>query len=146
MDLACPKCASSEVRKLSLIYNEGLSTINTQSMSAGSAFGSGGGMAFGTSSTSTTGRQQTALSKEAAPPAKKLWPLWAALGGILALMGIGGLRHSVFEGALYIGMAAYSIQRALRGREFNTAVLPGLLAKWNASFLCNRCGEKFVAA
>jgi len=56
MNLTCPKCTSTEVRKLSLIYNEGLSIINTVSQGTGAAFGSGGGMAFGSTSTSTTGR------------------------------------------------------------------------------------------
>ena len=64
----------------------------------------------------------------------------------MGLMGFGTLRHPGIESILYIGIAVYAIQRALRGREFNSAVLPGLLTKWNASFMCNRCGEKFVAA
>jgi hypothetical protein len=67
-NLACTKCGAVEVRRLSLIYQEGLSTINTQSQTMGSSFG-GGGAAFGSASTHTTGQQQTALSKQASPPA-----------------------------------------------------------------------------
>ena len=116
MDLACPKCTSTEVRKLSLIYNEGLSMVNTVSHGSGAAFGSGGGMAFGSTSTSTTGRQQTALSQQ----------------GLGTLVGLG--------------LTILAVRFAISGRQFNYGVHPGLMQKWDQSFMCNRCGAHFVAA
>src|SRR5687768_14633126 len=37
-NLACAKCGSAEVRRLSLIYQEGLAIINTSSQTSGAAF------------------------------------------------------------------------------------------------------------
>lgn len=146
MDLACPKCSSPEVRKLSLIYNEGLSIINTVSHGTGAAVGSGGGMAFGSHSSHTTGRQQTALSKQAAPPDKKHWILWGTVAVICGFFALSSLAHPGLGLLFSIGLVALAVRFALKGREYNNDVHPGLLARWEQSFLCNRCGEKFVAA
>jgi hypothetical protein len=146
MELACPKCSSPEVRKLSLIYNEGLSIINTVSHGSGVAVGAGGGMAFGSHSSQTTGRQQTALSKQAAPPGGKHWILWSSCAAIFGLMSLSSLAHPGFGLLVMIGITAAAVRFALKGKEYNAEVLPGLLARWEQSFMCNRCGEKFVPA
>ena len=144
MNLACPKCGASEVRKLSLIYDEGRSTIQTQSQSVGVGFG-GGGMGVGTASTSTVGHQQSALSKQAAPPAKRMWPLWAAGAVIVGLMAFGSLRHPDLSSLLMIAFVAWAVRSALKGRDFNANVYPGLLERWKRSWMCNRCGDMFAA-
>jgi hypothetical protein len=146
MTLACPKCTSAEVRKLSLIYNEGLSIINTVSQGSGMAVGSGGGMAFGSHSSHTTGRQQTALSKQAAPPNKRHWILWSSSAAIFGLITLGGLSHPSVGTFFTLGITALSVHFALAGKKYNAEVHPGLLARWEQSFMCNRCGEKFVPA
>ena len=146
MDLACPKCSATEVRKLSLIYNEGLSLINTVSHGTGAAVGSGGGMAFGSHSSHTTGRQQTALSKQAAPPEKRHWILWSCCAAVCGLVALSGLSHPGFGTLVGIGLTVVSVRFALKGKEYNAQVLPGLLQRWDQSFMCNRCGESFVPA
>jgi hypothetical protein len=144
LTLACPKCGASEVRKLSLIYDEGRSTIRTQSQTVGAGF-SGGGMGFGSASTSTTGQQQTALSKQAAPPARKMWLLWGAVAVVSGFMALGGLRHPGFGTLVLIAIVAWAARSAMRGREYNATVHPGLLERWQRSWMCNRCGDMFAA-
>jgi hypothetical protein len=146
MSIACPKCTSTEVRKLSLIYNEGLSIINTQTTSFGSGVSSGGGMAFGSSSGSTTGHQQTMLSKQAAPPSKKHWILWSCFAVFCGMMGLSGLSHPGIGNLFGIGLAVLGVRFALAGKKYNAEVLPGLFQRWEQSFMCNRCGERFVPA
>jgi len=146
MSYSCPKCASSEVRKLSLVYNEGLSTINSQSFSAGSMAGSGGGMGWGTASTATVGRQQSALSKQAAPPPRKAWLFWGFVAGLFGLMGVSSLAHPGISTLVCLGIAAWSVRQFLSARAYNATVHPDLLQRWERSFLCNRCGEMFVPA
>ena len=146
MNLACPKCASTEVRKLSMIYNEGLSIINTQTTSFGSGVTSGGGMAFGSSSGATTGQQQTMLSKQAAPPSKKHWILWTGFAAFCGLVGISGLTHPGVGNLVGIGLAVMGARFAIAGKKYNEEVHPGLFQRWEQSFMCNRCGERFVPA
>lgn len=146
MDLACPKCNTSEVRKLSMIYNEGLSIINTVSHGSGAAVGSGGGMAFGSHSSHTSGRQQTALSKQAAPPDKKHWILWSTGAAICGFMALGSLSHPGFGLLVSVGLTALCVKFALSGKKYNAEVHPDLMQRWDQSFMCNRCGERFVPA
>jgi hypothetical protein len=142
--LACTKCGSAEVRRLSLIYNEGLAIINTTSASSGVAFG-GGGAAFGSSSTSTTGTQQTALSKQAAPPRKKHTILWAILAGVLGFLALGGLADLSFSVIVFAALAALAGRMSLKAKAYNATKFPEEYANWERSFMCNRCGQVFAA-
>jgi len=146
MNLTCPKCTSTEVRKLSLIYNERRSIINTVSQGTGAAFGSGGGMAFGSTSTSTTGRQQTALSRQAAPPGKKHWILWSTAAFFCGFYALASIAHPGLGTLVALGLTILSVRFAMSGRQFNNEVHPGLMQQWDQSFMCNRCGAHFVAA
>jgi hypothetical protein len=143
-NLACTKCGSAEVRRLALIYNEGLAIINTSSQTSGAAFGSGGGASFGSASTRTTGTQQTALSKQASPPAKKHTILWAIAAGIMGLIALSGLSDFSLSVLVFAGLAAFSGQMSLKAKAYNAATFPELYARWERSFMCNRCGETFV--
>lgn len=142
--LGCPKCASAEVRRLSLIYQEGLSTINTNSSTVGGGFG-GGGAAFGSASTHTTGRQQTALSRQAAPPAKKHTIAWGTLGVVCGFVGLGSLSSPGLGTLIWIALAVVAARFALQAKKYNAEVYPGLHQRWEQSFMCNRCGEVFAA-
>lgn len=73
MEYKCPHCDSNDVKKLSLIYEQGTTTISvtTKSNTLGVGMlsddiGAGVGMSSGTS----TGIQQTALSQRITPPQK----------------------------------------------------------------------------
>lgn len=146
MNLACPKCTSAEVRKLSMIYSEGLSTISAMSTGSSSGFSSSGSVGFGTHTTHTSGRQQTALSKQAAPPEKKHWILWSSAAAISGLIALGGLSHPSFWTLVFAGLTVLSVKNAISGKAYNAEVLPGLMQRWEKSFMCNRCGETFQPA
>ena len=143
-NLACTKCGSAEVRRLSLIYNEGLAIINTTSNTSGAAFG-GGGASFGSASTRTTGTQQTALSKQAAPPRKKHTILWGMLAGILGLVTLSGLSDFSFSVIVFAALAVLAGRMSLKAKEYNMTKFPELYATWERSFMCNRCGQMFAA-
>ena len=143
--LACTQCGSAEVRRLSLIYQEGLAIINTRSQGSGVAFGSGGGAAFGSTSTHTTGTQQTALSKRAAPPAKKHTILWAIAAAFVGFLTIGGLAKFSFMTLVFGGLTYLAVTQMLKAKAYNAAVFPTQYAQWERSFMCNRCGATFAS-
>jgi hypothetical protein len=142
-NLACTKCGTEEVRRLSLIYEEGLAIINTRSQSSGAAFG-GGGASFGSASTHTTGTQQTALSKKAAPPTKRHTILWGIAAGILGMIALSGLTSPSFGLLIWAGLAAFAARMTLQAKAYNAMVFPDAHARWQRSFMCNRCGEVFA--
>ncbi len=149
MELACPKCTSGEVRKLSMIYKEGLSIITTRTQSAGSGMAvGGGGVAFGSGrgSATTTGKQQTALSKEASPPGKKHAILWSIAAVIMGIWTLSSFFPISLGSLLLLGATVLAGRFALKGFQWNKEEYPGLYARWEQSFMCNRCGEVFVLA
>jgi hypothetical protein len=66
----CPNCHSSEWRLAKLIYENGLTSVNTSTSSTGVGVGHNGvGVGIGLSETS--GSHQTELSRRAAPPTRR---------------------------------------------------------------------------
>src|SRR5437899_8303056 len=88
MDLRCPKCSSTDLKRVSLAYQEGLFRVDTRTRMLGFLFASGGPDVMVGRST-TGGVQQSALSKSLAPPTK--WSylkliLWSATISFVALV------------------------------------------------------------
>src|SRR5882672_11263071 len=88
MDLRCPKCSSSDLKKVSLAYQEGLIHVDTRTRMLGLLFASGGPDVLVGRAT-TRGVQQTALSKSLVPPTK--WSylklvLWSVAISFVALV------------------------------------------------------------
>lgn len=141
MSLACPRCSNPNVRRLSLIFQEGTSHIQTST--AGVATASGGGWGVGTAA--TTGRQQTLLSLGASPPTRMTMggAVAATLFGVLLILGgISDPGGMLVVGLLFAGIGGYRVKRAM---DYNRNVYPGLLDTWQNTFLCNRCGDRFVS-
>ena len=81
MDLQCPNCKSTDLKKVSLAYQEGFQRISTRTRLRGVVVGSDGpDMVVGRAT--TKGIQQTGISKALSPPKKwsyvKLFG-WSAL-------------------------------------------------------------------
>lgn len=141
LDLTCPKCKSENTQKLSSIVDGG--TSHSQSHSVGSVGGSiGGSPSYGVTSSTTNTRTQSMLAKKLGAPAKKptfllilgfgflmlvVWGMFGKFVGLLLAAGLGFLAYTLFT----------------KNTAYNTAVLPGLLEEWNASFYCHRCENVF---
>ncbi|HEU0076578.1 MAG TPA: hypothetical protein VFQ76_02950 [Longimicrobiaceae bacterium] len=139
--LHCPKCGSEHVRRLSLIYREGLAVVNTGT--AGVAMGMGTDrVAVG--GAKTAGTQQSLASMGAAPPEE------LSLGGpvIMILVGVvlflAGLQGSVVAAVIGAVVAAGGGMWARNASHFNDHVYPKLHQQWEASYSCTRCAEVFV--
>src|SRR5467141_3075156 len=88
MDLRCPNCESTNLKKVSLAYEEGVYHIDTRTGVRGLLFaGWGPGVLVGRAT--TRGSQQSALSKRLCPPSK--WSfvklvLWSGVVTLIALV------------------------------------------------------------
>src|SRR6266849_1395469 len=69
VELRCPFCESSELKRVSLVYQEGLAHVKTRSRLLGFVFGEGGIDLVAGRATSR-GKQQTELSRILKPPVK----------------------------------------------------------------------------
>lgn len=137
--LHCPKCGSEHVRRLSLIFREGLAVVNTGTTGVGMG---GDGIAVG--GARTGGTQQSLASIGAAPPEKR--PMGGPVAMIAAalvalLVGASGSAGALFFGvvlAVLGGMWAYG------SSHYNSQVFPALHGQWERSYSCTRCAEVFA--
>ncbi len=143
--MACPSCKSDEWKLCSLVHKEGLSKIKTQT--SGSAVGASGsgGLAFGVGSARTSGSQQTALSKEAAPPQGFIVTTILALVAIVLVCGgyFFGDENSYPPGMFYtaallcVGGIFFFFPR--EKKKYSSAK-----AAWKVSRMCQRCGTRYL--
>lgn len=146
MDFVCPSCQSDNIQRLSVVYEGGLSDINTKTK--GTALGLGrGGIGVGVGASKTTGTSQTAASKRAAPPAKKgyLKPLLGIFGIFIVLSMFLG-KSEILGALMGIGWLVASAGWVYHAFQYNAKIWPPLKATWDSSFLCNRCNEMFDLA
>ncbi len=145
MDFACPSCKSANIQRLAVVYESGLSNINTKSRATGIGIGIDG-LGVGAGGSKTTGTSQTAASQRAAPPAKKryLKPLLLIFGGFVILSLFMGGKNAIITGTVNIGYLLASVGWIVHAFQYNANVWPPLKATWDNSFLCNRCNEMFA--
>jgi hypothetical protein len=149
MDLRCPHCKSTDLKKNSLAYQEGRFRVDTRTRLRGVVVGEGGpDMVVGRAT--TRGVQQTELSKHLSPPTK--WSylklvLWSAFVSLVALViyvrsvMASSSPASSLPVRLYavLAPAAFILLVALFWRH-NHSTYQRQYAQWNRSFLCERCG------
>jgi hypothetical protein len=151
MELQCPKCGSTDLKKVSLAYQEGLQHVSTRTRLRGVVVGSDGPDVVVGRAT-TKGIQQTELSKELIPPMKWSYPKlfgWS----VLVFLSVGWIVFYVntitrnSSSVSSIPLAFYSLLSAgvfvvlfLIYWKHNHSTYPRQYAHWNRSFICERCG------
>lgn len=141
MNFSCTSCKSDNVQRLSVIYEGGLSDVNTKSKGTAIGFGRGG-IGVGVGASKTTGTSQTAASQRAAPPPKKrfLKPLaWIFVPFLIMTVVVG--KSYVGEIILNVAWLAASLGWIIHAFQYNAKKWPLLKATWDNSYLCNRCNE-----
>ena len=154
MELCCPKCNSTDLKKVSLAYEEGTFRAEAQTrMRAAVVGGSGADLIVGRASTRAS--HQSALSKKLRPPLKwsyrkvMFWSVLVFLCGgwlVFYVNTVGKNATTVISPALtgYAVIAAivFAFMVALVVRH-NISVYPKRFAEWDRSFICERCGALF---
>ncbi len=151
MNIKCPACGSTEFKKLSLVYAEGLSDLNASSRGWGILVG-GGGADLGFGKVRTKGQIQTRLSQRVSPPRK--WSYWkilvGGLIGMLVLEFILGYADTFFRtggnfnqqlawfGYAWLGIVAFILCATFR---HNVWTVPKRYRLWEQSFMCRCCGQ-----
>jgi len=148
MDLRCPKCSSTDLKNVSLAYQEGLFRVDTRTRMLGFLFASGGPDVMVGRAT-TSGVQQSALSKSLAPPTK--WSylkliLWSGVISFVALLAYVRVVMtspppvSSLPVKLYVAIAplVFIFLFVLIWRH-NHSTYQKQYARWNKSFVCGRC-------
>jgi hypothetical protein len=151
MDLRCPKCNSTDLKKVSLVYQEGLYRTDARTrLSAALVGGNGPDLVVGRATTQAS--HQSALSKQLSPPAK--WS-YLKVGSwfVLAFLCVGWLVFYVNTVATnsstvssppltiftLISAAIFAFLLFLVWKHNHSSYLKRL-EEWDHSFICSRCG------
>jgi len=151
MDLRCPKCNSTDLKKVSLAYEQGLFRSEGRTRLRAVAVGSGGpDLVVGRATTRGTG--QSALSKKLTPPVK--WSYLKVIGwSVLVFLCAGWLVfyvNTVTRNATTVFSAPLTAFGLISGAVFllllfvvwrhNHSNYQTQYAQWDKSFICERCG------
>ncbi len=150
MELRCPNCGSTDLKKVSLVYEEGLSRVTAKSRLRGVSLGDGGPNVIVGRAT-TRGTSQTRLSKKLEPPKKWSYAKLLLWAGIIALVLLIAHIRWVMSSpspvssipivmAGVIGLLAFVAALFMVWRH-NQLAHPRLSAEWEASFVCRLCGQ-----
>ena len=149
MELRCPNCNGTELKRVTLVYQEGLSHLKTRSLWWGWVFGEGGpGVAAGRAV--TRGAQQTELSRTVKPPVKRSYRrlifrsvtvTFLAAGAYIVFVAASTPPVSTLPLRIYVFVApVVFVALAFAAWRHNHLVYPMKCTEWDRSFLCQRCG------
>lgn len=165
INTTCPKCGAPHARKLSVIYSEGIISVNTTAIAR-------------TQSTAilkikhntkseASGLQQSDISKNAAPPLSSVGIMKTAsdaragIIGFIGFIGMGLIGFFVSKsflgfvgyflgGGLLAVLLAYSIfdsgatDEEKRNHQNKIDEFQLKLMNWECTYMCNHCGERFI--
>lgn len=151
MDLRCPKCNSTDLKKVSLVYQEGLYRTEARTrLSAALVGGNGPDLVVGRAAKQAS--HQTALSKQLSPPAKWSY-LKVGSRSALVFLCVGWLVFYVntvatnsstvssplltFFALICAGIFAFLLFLVWK---HNHSTYLRRFTEWDHSFLCQRCG------
>ena len=149
--MECLQCGSTDLTKLSLVYEQGSSTLHARSDGLGLAIWTGGANLV-LRRARTKGEIETILSKRVSPPHK--WSYWkTVVGGLIGLMvleftlgyahtflGFGGNFNRQLPWLLwsYLCLLVFVLSMVV---WYNSLVFPEQYRIWDRSFMCRRCGH-----
>ena|SRR5438876_41746 len=149
MDLRCPECNSTDLKKVSLAYQEGLFRTKGRTRLRAAVIGaSGPDLVVGTAT--TKGTQQTELSKRLSPPKK--WSylklvVWFAVVSFVALVVYINSVMERFSTASALPVKLYGLFAScvlvflvLLTWRHNHSTHARQLGQWDRSYVCERCG------
>jgi transposase-like protein len=153
---SCPRCGSDNVQRISLIYEQGSSNIQTNSTHVAS-FGAFNQPVVG--STVTHGSQQTHLAIKYAPPVMRdenTPPVVGVIVGVVVLIvGLAVAYNNDGMDAAFAALGAISgpivcvavgICSGRDNARWNRTAGANLLDSWKRKCLCWRCGTEFEHA
>ena len=153
-DLRCPNCNSTDLKKVSLAYQEGLFCTTARTRLSAVVIG-GRAPGFIIGKATTRGFHQSVLSKQLTPPVKRSYrklTLW----GVVVFLSIGWILfyiNTLTENSAAILSAPLVLFSGLSAVTFllllvlfwnhNQSTYKRRYSLWERSFLCQRCGAFF---
>lgn len=152
MALTCPGCGTEDIRKVSLIYENGVQKTRSKTLFGGGLLGLLGPM-LGLGAAVTRGTNKTLTAERLGPP-QKMHPVLSAVIVFLGMLffafpvviligaSISRAVEGIFGMIFTVALFGLPIWIFIHGMHYNSQY-PELLEKWNGLFMCERCGDIF---
>jgi hypothetical protein len=149
MDLRCPDCNSTDLKRVSLAYQEGVRHVDTRTRLRAFLFGNDGPSLI-VGKAVTQGVHWTHLSKLLSPPRK--WSYVRLILGSLVVTLAALFAYVIFVASspppvtalplkMYVLVAPVVLLLfAFAVWRHNHLTFPREYARWDRSFICQRCG------
>ena len=125
----CPHCGSDNIQKCEIIYRNG--TITHSSTTT-----------LGKYESTTEGQASTELAQSVAPPTEQSTS-WIAVCVFLFLAYLF-FKDSFIAFLVLGGIALLLIKSSVDADTYNKEVFPKEYARWQHSYICYRCGNRFI--
>jgi hypothetical protein len=138
--MSCPSCNSDQWKLASLVYQEGLSTIDATTRVIGTGIGPSG-IGTGAGTAYTSGIRQSALSAAAAPPKGSV--IVGILFIVLVFCGLSFVFFSPVIPLVYVITAVSAVALVAlfpRARRKHNA----RMATYRMTRMCQRCGTLYL--
>ncbi len=136
---ACPHCGSDNIQRCSIIYQSGTSSHNSVTTVNGNV------------EAETSGSSSTNLAQEVAPPQKQEENYAGMfICGAIALFCGYDILHTGFSFlelglAAFFGFSAYTLNDSNeKASAYNEKQFPIDYETWQHSYICYRCGNRFI--
>ena len=139
--IKCPKCRSSDWRLASVVYEESVSSINTETVGGGVGIGTGS-VGVGVGGATTNGIQQTELSKRLAPP--KVHGFGLSFISFFILPCIIMMFVVPKNGWIFLILAGIIFLLAIWQASIDVKKAAPLIEQYKKLHICMRCGTTFI--
>ncbi|MBQ7492996.1 MAG: hypothetical protein IJT47_01025 [Selenomonadaceae bacterium] len=125
----CPKCGSENIQKCEVIYMSG--TVSHSSTTT-----------LGRYEATTEGSSSTDLAQAVAPPAEQDTSWLAVI--IFGFLAYCFLDESLIVSAILGAIAFLLGKSSVDASEYNDKIYPKEYDRWRHSYICHRCGNRFI--
>ncbi len=142
----CTKCGSDNTQRLEIVFEQGTHNIETTSKTRIRPFL--GIIPTASAKTKTSGTSMSTSAQKAAPPQKKRirnLVIGIILGLIVISQASTNFEHNWFFAVLGLLVVGLCIWRIVVALGFNSKTWPTLYSTWEKSWMCNKCGNMFIA-
>ena len=128
-EFKCPKCGSENIQKCEVIYLSG--TVSHSSTTT-----------MGRYEATTEGQASTDLAQAVAPPAEQDTSWIATI--VFCFLACLFFRDSFIVFLILGAIALLLGKSSIDADEYNKKIYPKEYDRWRHSYICHRCGNRFI--
>ena len=152
-EFKCPYCGSENIQRFPIAYAEGTSAISMGTQTVGLGFG-GGSVGVGGAYSASSGDMKTLLAEELEPPHMALDNdgdvfatgcfVWLFVTILSCWFLFDGFWPGAILGIIVACVIGWAMSNKKEVNHYNEVEYPRRYREWQHSWVCLKCGKKFI--